>query len=244
MPHPKHILTGVLVVSIAAATLAQAAAPAHVGLQTSTNLPRPIISPRVTQAGSVHAVGDCLHSQLHPTTIVLACGTQSPVIFAWLALASLGSSPAKPALSAVSLRVDESRQDGYAQEAFTIAVAKGAQPIKSLTLGAPGGLEYEEVRTGLRITTGSTVVRFTAKHVEDEIWISFPNPARAVHVTITSPAIVRCVAGLFSQTATVEAMAIDARRQSLRPPPVTTQITRVSPPKWWHPSQSAQQSVC
>ncbi|HEX4034412.1 MAG TPA: hypothetical protein VHX66_08220 [Solirubrobacteraceae bacterium] len=166
------------------------------------------------------------------------------VVFVWLALAGFGYSSAKQGISAVSLRVDESRQDGYTQEAFTVAVASGAQPIKSLTLGAPGGLEFQEVRTGLSITTGGTAVRYTAKHVEDEISISITNPARELRVTITSPAIVRCVAGLFTQTATVDAMGLDARGHKLVFPPVVTRMKRVSAPAWWHPTQSQQQSVC
>ncbi|HEX3802433.1 MAG TPA: hypothetical protein VHV75_06305 [Solirubrobacteraceae bacterium] len=162
-------------------------------------------------------------------------------------LVALATSPlarASARITNASAHVDESQQDGYAQEAFTLTVSKGAQPIKSLDLGPPSGLQYGPVGTGLQITSAGKPVGHTAKHYENDIAVSFRHPVMSVRIQISSPAIHNCTAGAVWPVGAVGATGLDAGQGTIEPRAVTVRFIKVSSPGWWHPSRSAQQAVC
>lgn len=171
-----------------------------------------------------------------------ACVTFLAVLLVALATAPLALASAR--ITDASARVDESQRDGYAQEAFTLTVSKGAQPIKSLDLGPPSGLQYGPVGKGLQITTAGKPVGHTAKHYENAIAISFRHPVMSVRIQISSPAIHNCAAGAVWPDGAVGATGRDAGQGTIEPSAVTVRFIKVSPPGWWHPSRSAQNAVC
>jgi hypothetical protein len=162
-------------------------------------------------------------------------------------LVALATSPlaiASARITDASARVDESQRDGYAQEAFTLTVSKGAQPIESLNLGPPSGLQYGPVGQGLQVTSAGKPVAHTAKHYQNTIAVSFRHPVMSVRIQISSPAIHNCAAGAVWPVGAVGATGLDAGHGTIEPSAVTVRFIKVSSPGWWHPSRSAQNAVC
>lgn len=171
----------------------------------------------------------------------IASGCALSATFAALAIPAASG---RATITRASARVDESQRDGFAQESFTLNLSKDAEPIKSLSLGPPSGLQYGPVSKGLQVLTAGKPARYTAKHVENTIVISFSQPVTSVSIRITSPAIHNCTAGIVTPLAAVGATGFDAGKGTIAPRAVTVRFINVRPPTWWHPNHKAQLGVC